>query len=370
MPSAEALHAAIAECPAAVVMTDHAGRIVCASAALERLFGYDRDELIGQPGAILVAPGADGAPAFASGGRANGVGTGIRKDGTEFAIEDYTQGIAPRDGFALGVIVDASERVRGERLKDEFVATVSHELRTPLTSIGGALGLLISNAAGTLPEPALRLLKIAHANSQRLVRLVNSILDMERIEAGKLVFVLRPVDVRRAAEQTIEATRAFADGHGVRIRLDDASAAGELRADGDWLAQIITNLLSNAVKFSPPGGEVIVSFADRGDCIRLTVRDYGPGVPQDFRARIFEPFSQADASDARQRTGAGLGLSIVKKIVTRLQGGIGFDDAPGGGTIFHVDLPRWKHEVAPPGDPPPSPDADSLPARPLPRRYP
>ena len=245
----------------------------------------------------------------------------------------------------LGVIADINERLRLEVLKDEFVATVSHELRTPLTSIAGALSLLINDAGGTLPVQAKRLLTIAHANSQRLVRLVNNILDMEKIESGKVVFVQKRIEVRSLVEEAIEANRVFADGFGVRIRLDPASVTGDIRGDPDWLLQVVTNLLSNAVKFSPAAEKVEVAIEHLGGNIRISVRDHGHGVPEDFKHRIFEKFAQADASDARQLGGTGLGLSIVKQIVTRLGGEVSFGDAPGGGAIFYVELPGWQQKT-------------------------
>ena len=254
----------------------------------------------------------------------------------------------------------ATERKRLERLKDEFVSTVSHELRTPLTSISGSLGLLMGNAAGDLPKPMARLLAIAHNNSQRLVRLVNDILDIEKMEAGGAVFNFRCVDVRALAEQAIEANRSFAEGYGVRISLADAANTADVRADPDRLLQVITNLLSNAIKFSPADREVVLAVDKGGDFVRLTVRDHGPGIPVDFRPLIFEKFAQADAGDARQKGGTGLGLSIVKQIVDRLSGEVGFADAPGGGTIFHVQLPCWDHVASLAIDREAKPDAARL----------
>jgi signal transduction histidine kinase len=237
----------------------------------------------------------------------------------------------------------AAERKRLERLKDEFVSTVSHELRTPLTSISGSLGLLMGNAAGNLPKPMARLLAIAHTNSQRLVRLVNDILDIEKMQAGRVVFNFSRVEVRTLVAQAIEANRGYAEGYGVRVRFADSRTAADVRADPDRLLQVITNLLSNAIKFSPADREVVVAVENGADIVRLTVRDHGPGIPVDFRPLIFEKFAQADAGDARQKGGTGLGLSIVKQIVDRLSGEVGFADAPGGGTIFHVQLPCWDH---------------------------
>jgi len=254
----------------------------------------------------------------------------------------------------------AAERKRLERLKDEFVSTVSHELRTPLTSITGSLGLLMGNAAGNLPTPMARLLTIAHTNSQRLVRLVNDILDIEKMEAGRVVFNFSRVEVRTLVAQAIEANRGFAEGYGVRIRLEEALAGADVRADPDRLLQVVTNLLSNAIKFSPPDGEVVVAIKKGADVVRVTVRDHGQGIPVDFRPLIFQKFAQADAGDARQKGGTGLGLSIVKQIVDRLSGEVGFADAPGGGTIFHVQLPCWDHVASLAIDPETKPDATRL----------
>jgi signal transduction histidine kinase len=237
----------------------------------------------------------------------------------------------------------ATERKRLERLKDEFVSTVSHELRTPLTSISGSLGLLMGKAAGNLPKSMARLLAIANTNSQRLVRLVDDILDIEKMEAGRVVFNFRRVEVRPLVVQAIEANRGFAEGYGVRIRLEEERGTAAVRADPDRLLQVVTNLLSNAIKFSPANNEVVVAIAKEADVIRIAVRDHGPGIPVDFRPLIFQKFAQADAGDARQKGGTGLGLSIVKQIVDRLSGEVSFSDAPGGGTIFHVLLPCWDH---------------------------
>jgi PAS domain S-box-containing protein len=340
-------------CPFSIMVVESFGKIVLANSETERMFGYAQDELVGQTVDLLV-------PAMLRRQHARHRGQfaghpkillarnlrGERKDGTEFPAEVSLNPIHTNDGMlVLGVIVDVSERLRLEGLKDEFVATVSHELRTPLTSIAGALSLLINDAGGTLPVHAKRLLTIAHSNSQRLVRLVNNILDTEKIESGKLVFVQKRVEVRSVVEDAIGANRVFADGFGVRIRLDPASVAGDIRGDRDWLLQVVTNLLSNAVKFSPAAEEVEVVIENPGGNIRISVRDHGHGVPESFRPRIFEKFAQADASDARQLGGTGLGLSIVKQIVTRLGGKVGFDDAPGGGAIFHVEFPGFMQKA-------------------------
>ena len=237
------------------------------------------------------------------------------------------------------------ESQRADRLKDEFIATVSHELRTPLTSIAGALRLLTGGPAHGLPDSALRLLTIANSNGQRLIRLVNDILDIEKIASGKIVFVRRLVELRSLVTQAIEANRGFAEAYDVRVELNDAAVRGELHSDPDRLFQVLNNLLSNAIKFSPPGGTVELAIEQRGDNVRVCVRDHGPGIPDEFKPRIFERFAQADATDTRQKGGTGLGLNIVKQIVTRLGGQVGFADAPGGGTVFYADFPQLEPAI-------------------------
>ena len=259
---------------------------------------------------------------------------------------------------------EINSRRRNERLKDDFVSTVSHELRTPLTSIAGSLGLLAGGAAGQMPAPMLRLLKIAHKNSERLVRLINDILDIEKMESGNIVFDLKRVELRALVEQSIEANRGFSENYGVRLLLGPASPVALVRADPDRLMQVITNLLSNAIKFSPRDGEVLVAIAPRDNQFRITVRDHGAGIPMEFRPHIFEKFAQADASDARQKGGTGLGLNIVKQIVTLLGGAVSFECPAYGGTSFHVDLPRWEALAEPEPRPPLDPRMSPIPQHP------
>jgi len=232
------------------------------------------------------------------------------------------------------------ERKRLDLLKGEFVSTVSHELRTPLTSIAASLGLL-AGQADKLPEWAARLASIAHTNCQRLVRLVNDILDIEKLGSLEFVFKMKRVSLRPLIEAAIEASRGFSESHKMRIRMQSDCEEADVFVDADRLAQVVTNLLSNAVKFSAGSKDVMVGIEKRGKTARISVRDYGPGVPIEFRPRIFDKFAQAEATDARQESGTGLGLSIVKVIVRRLGGEVGFVDAVSGGTIFQVDLPLW-----------------------------
>jgi PAS domain S-box-containing protein len=332
--------------PDAMVVVNHGGEILLANLQAEKEFGYGKDELLGQNMRNIV-PERIAEQTIANGLHASlvlQIGTeieliGRRKDGGEFPVEIMLSPLESAERIL--VIRDISARRKTERLKDEFVATVSHELRTPLTSISGSLGLLAGQWASKMPESAARLLTIAHTNSQRLARLLNDILDIEKLESGHVVFNLSKVAVHSLAYHTIEDNRGFAESYGVRVRLGPASVDLDVNADPDRLAQVITNLLSNAIKFSPPDGEVLVEVEQNTDFVRITVRDHGSGVPDEFKPHIFEKFAQADAANTRQKGGTGLGLSIVKQIVERLRGKIGFDNAPGGGAVFYVDLPVW-----------------------------
>jgi len=245
----------------------------------------------------------------------------------------------------VGIARDITESKRQEQMKNEFISTVSHELRTPLTSIMGAVGFLTGGSVAGLPASAGNLLKIAHSNCQRLARIVNDILDIQKIESGQMAWVRKPVDVCALAEQIIEANQGFAQHHGVAVRLDGASVRAFVLADPDRLDQVIANLLSNAIKFSPLGAEVVVTIGSTDDAVRISVRDRGRGVPDHYKGRIFEKFVQVDATDARREGGTGLGLSIAKQITVILGGDIGVEDAPGGGTIFHITLPRLHRGV-------------------------
>ena len=230
-------------------------------------------------------------------------------------------------------------------MMDEFVANVSHELRTPLTSIAGSLGLLAGGATGQLPASAVRLVSIARSNAERLVRLVNDILDIGKIESGNMTFDFAPINLGVTARQAIDANQALAEAQKISIRLDVASPDCIVRADADRLIQIFTNLLSNAIKFSPEGGEVVVTVRQKDGMGCILVRDHGSGIPAAFRSRVFDKFAQAEIGNARQKTGSGLGLSIVAKIAKQHGGAVGFSDAPGGGMIFQVDIPVWTGKI-------------------------
>lgn len=328
-----------------ILVVDRKGTILRVSPSAVAILGYEPAEMIGRNAADFVHPDD-----------LNAIREEMRRARRGHLIRNFAARYCHRDGrtvtldwsgvwwepeerhFFIGR--DVTEQKRIARMKDEFIATVSHELRTPVTAIAGPLGLLAGGAAGELPEPARRLVTMAHGNSKRLARIVKDIVDLDGIESGKIAFSFERADAKRLVEHAIEANRDLAEKFGVPVRLDTEVAEAPVRTDGYRLMQVLANLLSNAVKFSPRGEEAVVSIELLDDYVRIAVRDRGPGVPDEYRALIFEKFAQVDAADSRQKGGTGLGLSIVKETMIRLGGSVGFLPAPSGGSIFYVDVPR------------------------------
>ncbi len=244
-----------------------------------------------------------------------------------------------RVSAAISVRFDITRLKDLDRMKDGFIAVASHELRTPLTSMRGSLGLLQGGVVGELSEEAQGLVGIAMQNCERLVRLVNDLLDLEKITAGHGAFRIALLDWPAVVRQAIDSSRGFVQSYGVDFELE-APAALRVRGDEDRLIQVLSNLLFNAAKFSPRGSVVTVSTRLLADSwVRTSVRDRGPGIPEHFRERIFQRFAQADMGEDRPAEGSGLGLAISREIVERLGGRIGFDAAEGGGAVFWFDLP-------------------------------
>jgi len=332
----------------AIVTLNPSGSIESVNRAGERMFGWSSGELTRRDIGVIIDVAGNGEGGFLArlGASQGALDGGLvrelmarRRDGGLFPV-DVALGAMdlPTGRHVVAVIRDISERRRVESMKDAFVSTVSHELRTPLTSIAGSLGLLAGGAAGQLPEKASRLVGIAHANSQRLVRLINDILDVEKLESGKVDFRMEPLDLRDIAERSIDGVRGYAEQLDVALALSEGGAA-PVRGDEDRLIQIVTNLLSNAAKFSPTGGTVTVTVNPEARLARLTVEDRGPGIPEAFRSRIFSKFAQADTTDARAKGGTGLGLSIAREIAERHGGRLWFESREGEGAAFHLDLP-------------------------------
>jgi signal transduction histidine kinase len=243
--------------------------------------------------------------------------------------------------FFATFVRDISERKKIERMKSEFVATVSHELRTPLTSIRASLSMLADGMAGELTPDIQALVDISYQSCERLVRLVNDVLDIQKIEAGKMEFALREENLLPLAEHAVSAMQGYAQQHGVALTAQAGEGAAALTAlvDPDRITQVLTNLLSNAIKFSQRGQQVRLKLEAEGQRARIAVEDHGAGIPADFMDRVFQPFAQADGADSRQNGGTGLGLSICKSIVEQHGGAISFTTRQGEGTTFVVELP-------------------------------
>jgi PAS domain S-box-containing protein len=347
-----------------IISTDMNGVIRVFNIGAQRMLGYSTDEMAyRQTPEILhdqleiaaraqqlsvelgrqVEPGFEVFVAKSRGGIADEhEWTYIRKDGSRFPVMLSVTALwderSTLSGF-LCIAYDLTERKKIENMKNEFISTVSHELRTPLTSIRGSLGLLAAGTVGEIPVPAKSLLDIANSNCERLVRLINDILDIEKIESGKMRFDTSPQRLLPLVEQAIVATQSYAEQYRVRFVLLPHIEDGYVMIDADHLTQVIINLLSNAVKFSRAGATVEVGLALQSGCMRLSVIDHGEGIPEEFREHIFQKFAQVDASDTRRKEGTGLGLSISKAIIEKHNGRIDFVSEPGVRTEFFFEVP-------------------------------
>jgi PAS domain S-box-containing protein len=347
-----------------IIAVDANGIITEFNKAAEDMLGYTAEELVGKStperfhdpkeiaerAAVLsnelgrtVEPGLDVFMAIPRLGRVEDREvTFIRRNGERFVVQLSVTAIPGSTGEVtgfIGIASDITERKKIERLKAEFISTVSHELRTPLTSIRGALGLVLGGLTGDIPGQAKELLNVANKNAERLSRLINDILDIEKIESGKMEFKLQRQFLAPLLQQAVESIQDFARQFNVTVTVSNMIPDQEINVDGDRFIQVMVNLLSNAAKFSPPNSAVSVTAERRGGILRVSVSDRGKGIPFEFQSRVFEKFGQADSSDSRAKSGTGLGLSITKVIVEKLGGVISFDTKEGLGTTFHVDLP-------------------------------
>ena len=262
-------------------------------------------------------------------------------DGTERVIKSVA--LVQRDARdtprrIVGMNSDITELKRVDRMKSEFVSIVSHELRTPLTSIRAALGLIAGGGAGDIAPKAHQLLLLANRNAERLGVLVDDMLDMERIESGKLRIDVALQSLQPILEQAIAVNSAYAAARKISLKLSANAAEAVVAVDANRLLQVMTNLLSNAVKFSPADGCVDIDLQTNHHRATIEVRDRGPGIPNEFQPKLFGKFCQSDSSDTRVQGGSGLGLAISKALVEQMAGRIYFTTGAAG-TSFFVDLP-------------------------------
>lgn len=336
-----------------IITIDVMGIVEALNPAAEKLFGYAADEVCGNNIKMLMPEPYrsqhDGyLHNYNNGGERKIIGIGRevegqRKDGVTFPME-LAVGEMMVNGKRMftGIVRDITERKKAERMKSEFVSTVSHELRTPLTSIRGALGLVLGKTMGELSPKAYTMLEMANRNSERLTLLINDLLDLEKIESGHLAFEFKRLDLIALTGAALAANEEYARQHQVTLTFESALPCALVWGDEHRLLQVFANLISNAVKYSPPQGVVQVSVCrNPAEGYRVSIRDTGSGIPDEFRSHIFQRFAQADSSDTREKGGTGLGLSVSKAIVEQHNGHIDYATETGVGTEFYFDLPEW-----------------------------
>lgn len=240
----------------------------------------------------------------------------------------------------LILLTDISDRVEQAQKKADFISTVSHELRSPLTSIKGSMGLLLANSAGDLPQKALGLLEIAHRNADRLVLIINDILDLEKISKGHMEFEAVNVDMNAILREAFDANVALQSRFTINFKLSGDQDPLYVQTDPNRVIQVLNNFISNACKFSRPSATVEINLRDEGDSVRVSVRDEGPGIADTDKQKVFERFADLSNSDRAAKGGTGLGLSICKAIIQGLGGTIGFETAEGVGSTFYFVLPK------------------------------
>ena len=343
------LEALIEASDAAILMVSHS-KVAYANRAMTDLLGLPWEVVVGAP---MEQINRALARALADPGALDSQITALRYGGSP--LRDRVEFIFPRrltclrtvapvlgpENAILGHVViyrDITREAAAEAAKDEFVSTVSHELRTPLTSIKTSMSLLLKGAAGEITEQTHEFLAIALRNLDRLIRLVDDLLDLPRIQSGRVIVILAPVSVKEAAGRAVEAVQGFAQQRQIEVRYEDTDDATQVTADADRLEQVLVNLLSNAIKFSPSGGHVGLRWWTEGEFAVLEVSDQGPGIPADRLEEIFARFSQLERSATREHGGAGLGLAISRTIVEQCGGVLWAESEVGRGSRFFVRL--------------------------------
>jgi PAS domain S-box-containing protein len=318
----------------------------------ENLFGYPAAELIEKRASIktLILPAhhAEFDEKWRELVRTRESMAGLRisnprRDGIEVVCEWTVTPLVNPDGSIISIIAqgrDITQQLEADRLKQEFTSTLSHELRTPLTSIIGSLQLVNAGVLGDLNKDQAELTEVAERNGQRLLDLINDILDIEKIDSGKLTLFAEPMSLDELVSESVKLNQGFADRYNVKLTTTGLGSNITVNADHKRLLQVMTNLISNSAKFSPAGGSVDVELRQANPrVVVVSVSDRGTGIPEEFRNRIFGRFAQADSADTRAKGGTGLGLAICKRLIELMDGTIGFSDREGGGTSFWFELP-------------------------------
>ena len=334
-----------------ILITDAQGTIQSVNPAYRSITQLSEEELLGQNPKILQSGRHDREfyermwVSISGSGHWQGEIWNRRKNGEIFPQWVSINAIKDSRGRTtnyVGVAWDISELKASQRKKEEFITTISHELRTPLTSVLVSLGMLKENIQEQLPEQAQKLIGLAHGNSQRLVRLISDILDIEKIEAGRMTFHFEPLELTALVRRVIEDSRALAEQAQITIACQTPAADAMINGDEDRLMQALTNLLSNAIKYSPAGESVEIMVGEHDTMLRIEVTDHGPGIAAEFHDQVFRKFAQVGG----QKTGTGLGLHISRLIVQQHGGRIDFRSTPGERTTFFIDLPRAGDDTA------------------------
>lgn len=334
----------------AIITINEFGIIQSFNRSAEHIFQYPEYEVLGQNVKMLMPE------AFAkhhdhylqnylNTGEAHIIGIGreviaVRKNGETFPADLAVSRISHRDKIVfVGMIRDISERKRNEQLKKDFISTMNHELRTPLTSISGSLALIASGTMGAMPEPAVGLLNIARNNVNRLGRLINELLDMDKILSGKMALELKVHDVLPLIERTVKDIDTQIQSKQLRALIRTPDPSLKIRVDGERFSQVLLNFLSNAIKFAPQNSALQIDLSLQASTVRVAVSDEGPGIPDNFRSQLFQKFSQVDSSDTKSKGGTGLGLAISKGLAEAMGGQIGYEPSASGGACFFVEFP-------------------------------
>lgn len=353
--SEETFRSAVENAPNGMALIDPDGRLLKVNPALCTLLGFDADELTAMP--LRVIPHEDDVDFDRDSLRNLYRGDMdtcrvekrlLHKSGRQIHVLLSMSLIRDHDGSAkyyVAQAMDITERMEMDRIKSEFISIVSHELRTPLTSIRGSLGLLTGKIFKGVPDTAQKLIDIAYKNCERLILLINDILDIDKIASGKMRFDMRPETVEPLLAEAVESIRGYADDLGLRVQLEPLASGLTLNVDRDRFIQVLNNLLSNAVKFSPRDGAIELRAERRESRVRVMVSDHGPGIAPEFQDRLFNKFFQADASSTREKGGTGLGLHISRQIIEHMGGQIGFDTQVGEGTTMWIELPALAAEA-------------------------
>jgi PAS domain S-box-containing protein len=331
-----------------VIITDSDGLTEWANEGFVRISGYSLEEMIGKsPGEVLQGIDTNPDTIKIMSDQIKKIDSfdvevlNYHKSGKPYWLQIYCQPFVDPDGQQkfMAIEADITERKEIDDLKSNFVSMVSHELRTPLTSIMGSIGLVHSGAVGPLSQKITDLMTIAKTNTERLIGLVNDILDFEKLNSGGMDFNFKKIDICECLIESVERNKSYANGFDVQLELEIPQDGIPVKGDKERLIQVVTNFISNAVKFSPKGETVTVSVSKNGFFHRVEVIDHGTGIPEGFRDKVFEKFSQAETGNLRTVQGTGLGLSISKGIIESHGGTIGFDPKVSVGAKFYFDLP-------------------------------